>query len=295
MTKILVLGASGMLGFTAFTALQETMNYEVFGTIRNDALLAYFPEKLRDKVIPNVDILNNNHLFVVLNRIRPQVIINCIGIIKQRHEASDPLQILPVNALFPHQLMKLADLCNARVIHISTDCVFKGDKGNYSENDVADAIDLYGKSKYIGELIDNKNAITLRTSIIGHELNSNQSLIDWFLTQTNSVKGYKRAFFSGLPTIELINIIKQYVIPNSNLYGVFHVSSAKIDKFSLLTLVKESYQKNIEIVEDEEFKIDRSLNSSKFFAYTGYNPPSWPNLIMKMKEHYSLYQDSYQK
>jgi dTDP-4-dehydrorhamnose reductase len=171
---------------------------------------------------------------------------------------------------------------DARLIHISTDCVFNGRKGLYKETDLSDAEDLYGKSKFIGELHDLPHAVTLRTSIIGHELNSNDSLVDWFLSQTGTVKGYKKAIFSGLPTVELARVIKDFVMPRTDLQGSYHVSADPIDKYTLLNLIANIYGKEIEIIADEKVHIDRSLNSDKFRQATGYQPPSWPILIEKM-------------
>ncbi|MCF6223386.1 MAG: SDR family oxidoreductase [Flavobacteriaceae bacterium] len=223
-----------------------------------------------------------DELVSVLNRIKPEIVINCIGLIKQLPSAKDPLVALPINAMFSHRLAKLCELINSRLIHISTDCVFSGDKGFYVEEDPSDAHDLYGKSKYIGELHNMQHCITLRTSIIGHELKSNASLVDWFLSQEVEVRGYSEAIFSGMPTVELANVIRDYVIPRSDLYGLYHVSSDPIDKFSLLSLIAKSYDKKINIISDPNIKINRSLDSSKFREQTGFKPKSWDVLINDM-------------
>jgi dTDP-4-dehydrorhamnose reductase len=212
------------------------------------------------------------------------VIINCVGLIKQLATANDPLVVLPVNSMYPHQLAAICEQRGARLVHISTDCVFNGHKGNYVESDLSDATDLYGKSKYIGELNDKPHAITLRTSIIGHELNSSTGLIEWFLSQSGSVKGFKRAIFSGLPTVELARVIKDYVISRPDLYGLYHVSAEPISKFDLLKLVAKIYGKEIEIFPESEFIIDRSLNSERFQSETGYQAPVWSDLVTKMKD-----------
>ena len=186
--------------------------------------------------------------------------------------------------MLPHQLAALCEQHCARLVHISTDCVFDGKKGNYIETDISDAIDLYGKSKFIGELSDKPHAITLRTSIIGHELNSSNGLIEWFLSQTGTVNGFKRAIFSGLPTVELARVIAEYVIPQPNLYGLYHVSAELISKFDLLSLVAKIYGKEIEILPETDVIIDRSLDSSRFRTATGYRAPAWPELIKMMKD-----------
>lgn len=293
MTKVLVLGATGLLGFTVFNELARDANYNVFATLRSSSYLQKFADKYREKLFTNVDVLNTDALLDVLSAVKPDIIINCIGIIKQLDAAFDPLKVLPINSLFPHHLVKLASLFDARVIHISTDCVFSGSKGNYSESDISDAYDLYGKSKFIGELSNYSNAITLRTSIIGHELQSSKSLVDWFLTQSGRVNGYTNAIYTGFPTIEIVNIIKNYVIADKNLSGVYHVSSSAIDKYNLLKLIKETYQKDIEIIQDNSVNIDRSLDSKRFQKITGYVPPSWPELILAMHENYLAHYKSY--
>lgn len=279
--KILILGATGMLGNAVYSVLSAT-EHQVYATLRNATMASHFNASLRNNLISDVDVLNSERLADVLTQVKPDVVINCIGLIKQLDNANDPLVVLPINALFPHQLAISCAKVGARLIHISTDCVFNGRKGLYKEGGISDAEDLYGKSKYIGELHDMSHAVTLRTSIIGHELNSNDSLVDWFLSQTDTVKGYEKAIFSGLPTVELARVIKDFVIPRPELHGLFHVSADPIDKYSLLSLIADIYGKKIDIIADDKVHIDRSLNSDKFRQATGYKPPSWATLIEKM-------------
>jgi dTDP-4-dehydrorhamnose reductase len=281
--KVLVLGVTGMLGSTLFREFSADSNFQVWGTLRNPAGRKYFSEVNQFGLLSHIDVLNTDDLVSVLEQVRPDVVVNCVGLIKQLAEAKDPLTVLPINAMFPHRLAKLCALADARLVHISTDCVFSGRKGMYVEQDVSDAEDLYGKSKYIGELHDAPHVITLRTSIIGHELDSSESLLDWFLSQKGSTKGYVKAIFSGLPTIELTRVIKEYVIPMPELNGLYHVSTVPIDKLSLLKLVAGAYQKEIEIVSDDRIRIDRSLDSTRFQQTTGYVPPSWPELVRIMQ------------
>lgn len=272
-----------MLGSTVFRQFHGNPHFEVWGTLRNPNGAKHFSEDTHGSLIGNIDVLDHDSLVAVLARVRPDVVINCIGLIKQLADAKDPLSALPINAMLPHRIAKLCALSGARLIHISTDCVFSGRKGSYTEEDVSDAEDLYGKSKFIGELHADPNAITLRTSIIGHELGSHYSLVDWFLSQTGPVKGYEKAIFSGLPTVELARVIRDYVIPNPQLHGLYHVSVAPIDKLSLLRLVAGVYEKEIEIIADSQVSIDRSMDSSKFQAATGYVPPSWLELVKSMR------------
>ena len=214
-------------------------------------------------------------------RVRPDVVINCVGLVKQLADAEDPLQAIPINALLPHRLARLCELSGARLVHMSTDCVFAGDKGGYRESDQSDAIDLYGRSKYLGE-VSYPHTITLRTSIIGHELQSAHGLVNWFLSQKTSCNGYTRAIFSGLPTVALAQIVRDVVIPRADLSGVYHVAAQAISKYDLLKLVADIYGKTIEITPSDKLVIDRSLNADRFCEATGYVAPEWSELIKLM-------------
>lgn len=279
--KILILGASGMLGNAALRLFAGDENFDAFGTVRSPHSVTLFPRELRARLIHSLDVENLDGLLRVFDQLKPEVVINCIGLVKQLSEADDPLAAIPINSILPHRLARVCAVAGARLVHMSTDCVFSGSKGMYRESDFADANDMYGRSKFLGE-VDYPNAITLRTSIIGHELSGHRSLIGWFLTQEGKVKGFKRAVFSGLPTIELARVIKDYVIPNEGLRGLYHVSAEPINKFDLLTLVAKAYGKQIDIKADEDFVIDRSLDSSRFRKATGYKPATWVELVNSM-------------
>ncbi|WP_166268181.1 dTDP-4-dehydrorhamnose reductase family protein [Marinobacter caseinilyticus] len=282
--RILVLGVTGMLGSAVFKTLAQDASHEAWGTLRSGAGLAYFTEADHDRLIAGVDVLDHDSLVQVFNRIRPDAVVNCVGLIKQLSNAQDPLIALPINSMFPHRLARLCDLAKVRLVHISTDCVFSGRKGRYLESDVSDAEDLYGKSKYIGELHSYPHAITLRTSIIGQELSSRNALIDWFLGETGSIRGFSKAIFSGLPTVELARVIKDFVLPDKSLAGLYHVAAEPISKLDLLRLVADEYEKEIEIRPDDSVEIDRSLNGHRFSAATGYVAPGWPELIQTMRQ-----------
>lgn len=284
--RVLILGVTGMLGSAVFRTLSRDSEYEVWGTLRSASAVKHFVEQDRVCLLSGVDVLDQDALVSVFERIRPDVVINCVGLIKQLADAKDPLSALPINAMLPHRLARLCGLATARLIHVSTDCVFSGRKGMYAEADLSDAEDLYGKSKFIGELHEVPHAVTLRTSIIGHELGTHFSLIDWFLSQSGPVKGYAKALFSGLPTVELARVMKDYVIPNPELHGLYHVSVEPIDKLSLLKLVAEVYGHKIQIIPDEQVCIDRSLDSSRFRKATGYVPPAWPELVKMMQDQH---------
>jgi dTDP-4-dehydrorhamnose reductase len=288
--KILVLGASGMLGNAMMRVLGDTENLEVFGTIRAASAKFFFPENLAKRLIADCDVENSDSLNAVFVKVKPDIVINCIGLIKQLEQSSDPLKGILVNALLPHRLHKLCSLTRARLVHFSTDCVFNGSVGNYTESSAPDASDLYGKSKFLGE-VGGDNAITIRTSIIGHELQSAYSLLGWFFAQQVQCKGYTRAIFSGLPTTAMAGIVRDYVIPNPKLSGLYHVAAEPISKYELLKIVADVYEKPIDIIPDDSLVIDRSLNAERFTVATGYRAPSWPILIQAMR-HNKLPEDS---
>lgn len=282
---VLVLGASGMLGNAAMRVFSEEPGYNVYGTVRNAASIRHFPAPLQERLVAGVEADSADHLLTAVARFRPDTIVNCVGVIKQFEASNDPLVALPLNAILPHRLARLSQACGARLVHISTDCVFDGRRGGYREEDVADATDLYGRSKLLGE-VDYPNAITLRTSIIGHELNGNHALVDWFLSQEGSINGFAKAVFSGLTTVELSRVIARQVIPRTDLRGLYHLSADPISKHDLLSLVAEIYGKRIDIVRCEEPVIDRSLSSERFRAATGYTPPDWRTLVRTLREFY---------
>jgi dTDP-4-dehydrorhamnose reductase len=279
---VLVLGASGMLGSVMLRFLASSPGIRVVGTVRSSASANLLAPHLQPLLVPDVDADNMDSVMQVFASVRPDVAVNCIGVVKQIAAAQDPLTVIPANALLPHRLARLCAVARARLIHISTDCVFSGSKGMYVEDDVADAKDLYGRSKHMGE-VDYPHAVTLRTSIIGHELNSAHGLIEWFLSQQGFAKGYRRAIFTGLTTVELSRVIREVVIPRDDLRGVYHVAARPINKHDLLTLVAETYQKTIAITPDDTLAIDRSLNGDRFRLTTGYVAPEWPALIAGMK------------
>ncbi len=283
--KVLVLGASGMLGNAVFRLFSESTGYDVTGTIRSDRSKRLFPDFLQTKLLSDIDVESIDSLMHAVGVIKPDVVINCIGLVKQLAEADDPLVAIPINSLLPHRLARLCSVAGARLIHMSTDCVFSGAKGMYLDSDFSDANDLYGRSKFLGE-VDYPNAITLRTSIIGHELDGARSLVGWFLAQSGTVKGFRKAIFSGLPTVEIARVIRDYVIPNPELSGVYHVSADPINKLDLLELLARIYGKSINIQPDDNLVINRSLDSTRFRQATGFKPKSWPELVKIMHDFY---------
>ncbi len=272
-----------MLGNAVLRYFSEDPQWVVKGTTRSASQHNKFPDHVRRNLIDGIEIENSDSLISVLATVKPDVVVNCVGLVKQLSQANDPLVAVPINSLLPHRLAKLCAVAGARLVHVSTDCVFDGAKGNYFESDPPDAYDLYGRTKLLGE-VDYHNCITLRTSIIGRELSSAHSLVDWFLSQNGEVRGYTKAIFSGLPTVELARIIKHYVLPRPKLRGLYHVSTNPISKYDLLLLLAHAFGKSIEIIPDSQVAIDRSLDSRRFRQETGYVPPGWPDLIAQLRD-----------
>jgi dTDP-4-dehydrorhamnose reductase len=280
---ILIFGVGGMLGSAIFRLLSTDNELKVYGTARGEVSQLHLPARLTSCVVGGVDALNADQLAVCLDRIRPDAVINCVGLVKQLEVSNNVLDAVPLNTLLPHRLARLCSLVEARLIHMSTDCVFSGSRGLYTEADTPDAEDVYGRSKLLGEPT-HENTFTLRTSIIGHELSGARSLINWFLSQSGSVRGYTQAIFSGLPTVEIARIIRDYVLPRPELSGLYHVSADPISKFALLRLVADVYKREIAIEPDDSVRINRSLDSSRFRAATGFLPEPWPEMIRRMHD-----------
>jgi dTDP-4-dehydrorhamnose reductase len=235
-----------------------------------------------ERTIAGVDAIDFDSVARAIADVKPDVVINCIGIIKQLKVAKDPIVSLSINSLYPHRLAILCRAAGARMIHISTDCVFSGRKGLYTEDDVSDAEDLYGRTKFLGE-VAGPGCLTLRTSIIGRELHSASGLIDWFLSNRGGkIRGFRKAIYTGFTTQALATIVADVIHRHPELSGVWQVSSEPISKFDLLTLVNEVYHAGIEIEPDDTFKCDRSLNSARFRAAVNFRPPSWPEMISEM-------------
>jgi dTDP-4-dehydrorhamnose reductase len=289
--KILILGGHGMLGHRLWLNLRK--EHETWVTVRQTT--SPFPDRPEfpaKYVRPDVDASNFDQVTRALASIQPDLVINCIGLIKQMgHLARDPIMAISLNALLPHRISLVCRAAKIRMVHISTDCVFSGKRGHYVEADQSDAEDLYGRSKFLGEVAYPPHSVTLRTSIIGRELKTRLGLIEWFLAHQDgeTVQGYQRAIFTGFTTDELSRIIMEHVIPNPELTGLYHVSSDPISKYDLLQITNEAYGRNINILPDDQVAIDRSLDSSRFRQATGYQPPSWREMIREMAENNALY------
>lgn len=283
-----------MIGHVIFRWLSTKPEYEVYATVRSpQGSSERFPQSLQAKIKYDVDTDSLDSVIRALASIQPDIVINCIGLIKQLPLSSDPLSAININALLPHRISLICRTGKARLIHISTDCVFNGNKGMYKETNPSDAEDLYGRTKYLGE-VNYPHCLTLRAPAIGHELKGKHGLLEWFLAQNECANGYKNVRYSGLPTIELARVISDYVLPNQEISGTYHVASRPISKYDLLKLVAKRYGKKIKIVPVDDIIQDRSLDSSEFSAKTGYLAQTWPKLIDSMYEDYAKHLKDYE-
>lgn len=281
MSRALIFGGAGMLGHKLWQVFRD--RFDTWVTIRSN-YSAYASYNLFDpsRTIEGVNVFDFDTVIRAFTIAKPDIVVNAIGIIKQLHEAKDPILSLTINSLFPHRLALLCQAAQARLIHISTDCVFSGRKGGYTETDEADPLDLYGHSKLLGE-VSEANSLTIRTSMIGRELRSCNGLVEWFLNnKEQKIKGYVNAIYTGFPTLILAQIITNIITQWPNLYGLWHVSSSPINKYELLCLLQDIYQVSVEIEPFADFYCDRSLDSTRFREVTGFVPQPWPEMIQAM-------------
>jgi dTDP-4-dehydrorhamnose reductase len=279
--RVLVLGAAGMLGHKLWQICCERFDTWVTARAEYRSVAGY---DLFDPqhFISGVDVTNRDSMLRVLGTVQPDAVVNCVGIIKQLPAAKDPIVSLTINSLFPHRLASLCQVGGIRLIHISTDCVFAGRKGMYREDDVSDAEDLYGRTKYLGE-VSAPHCLTLRTSIIGRELRTGNGLVEWLLSnQGGSVRGFCKAIYSGLTTQTLARVIAETLEQHEQLTGLYHVSSRAIDKYTLLCLIRDEFGVKVDIAPDPSVQIDRSLDGSRFSSTTGFQAPAWPEMIRDM-------------
>jgi len=276
--KILILGGDGMLGHQLLRTW--TGRHDVTVTVRQP-IEAYtrFGLFTPANTVDRLDATDGASVARVLATHRPEVVVNCVGIVKQRSEAKAAIPSIEINALLPHRLREACQASGARLVHISTDCVFSGRAGNYQETDIPDPVDLYGRSKLLGE-VEHAPGLTLRTSIIGLELSRFTGLIEWFLAQRGMIHGFRRAIYTGLTTRELARVIDHVLVHHSDLHGVWQVASAPINKYDLLERLSRRLDgRDIEIVADDTFVCDRSLCGDRFTSATGYTVPSWDMML----------------
>ncbi len=281
--KVLILGGSGMLGHKLWQFFSP--RFDTFATLRSMGEAGATSDIFdRSRALTGLSAESSEDFARAVEKVRPDAIVNCIGIVKQMASSRDPVSSITVNALFPHKLARICHDAGVRLIHLSTDCVFSGRRGNYSEEDIPDAEDLYGRSKLLGE-VDGENCLTIRTSMIGRELTGTHGLLEWFLSQEgNPVRGFRRAIFSGLTTIALSELIAGIITDHTALQGIYHVAAKPISKFDLLSLIKQTYGVDVEINPDETVMCDRSLNGKRFYEATGFIAPSWPEMILRLRD-----------
>jgi dTDP-4-dehydrorhamnose reductase len=284
--KVLILGGTGMLGHLLFRLYSSRDDWDVYATVRSAAdSPKWIDGKYGARVRAGVDALDIESVASAISAIQPDLLINCIAL-KESSAGGVRARLIAINALLPHRLAGICRQRSTRMIHISTDGVFDGKQGMSTEGDLVRISDVYGMTKFLGEVGEDP-CLTLRTSIIGHEVRQRNGLVEWFLRQEGGVRGFTRAIYSGFPTVELARIISDYIVPDGKLSGLYHVSSEPISKYDLLRLIADQYGKKIEIEPWEDPVLDRSLDSSAFRSRTGYTPPSWPDMIRAMHRDYS--------
>jgi len=288
--KLLVLGAGGMLGHQLWLRLGA--RHEVLGTLRADHPGLRRRETPARRLATGVDARSEETLAALLDRERPQVLLNAVGVIKQLPEGNDPETCLRLNSLLPHVLHRLCRGRGIRLVHVSTDCVFSGARGGYREEDPPDADDLYGRSKALGE-VGGPGALTLRTSIIGHELKHRLSLLEWFLAREDEVAGYAGVRWNGVTTVELARLVDEVVLPRPELEGLYQVASEPLSKAGLLRLAARAYGRGVTVVERAEPVNDKTLDGSRFAAATGWSAPAWDDMLAAMRDEWRRHADLY--
>jgi len=276
---ILVLGASGMLGHMLVRVLAP--HHKVFGTTSSPfdstSPLARILE--RDYWLDLVDVRNWESVESAINTSTPAVVINCVGVIKQKMDASTTMDAIFTNSLVPHKLAHICDSSGIRLFHFSTDCVFEGTPGLKYVSDIPNATDLYGTTKRLGEIAYGQS-LTLRTGFVGRQLSGSEGLFEWVRSQKGrAVTGFKNAIYSGLTTMALSGVVRQIIENHPTLVGLHQVASAPINKFDLITQLNNRLNLGLTITADSNFMCDRSLDSTSFISMTGVHIPSWDDML----------------
>jgi dTDP-4-dehydrorhamnose reductase len=288
--KVLVVGGGGMLGHRAVRVL-SARGHEVWASVRGEpSAYEKFGLLPSARWVAGFDAQKPEGLRALIERVRPAVVLNCIGIVKQRSLAKLAIPSIEVNSLFPHRLADVLDEFDARLIQISTDCVFSGSRGGYTEDDLPDPADLYGRSKLLGEVRAAPH-LTLRTSIIGWELGEAHGLLEWFASQRGGrVRGFTGAIYSGLSTTALANLVADLIAAPEMPSGLFNVASEPINKYDLLTRVRDALGWQIEIEAEAQFACDRSLVGTRFEQVSGWRAPSWDAMVAALAEEWTWYE-----
>lgn len=281
--KILVLGASGLIGHKLFQTMKDA-GHDVYGVLHGEK--TSFPEVdflQKDSVIESVDVLDFDKLHGILYAIQPNVVLNCVGITKRKEEVNDPFQAISVNALFPHKLANLAKDMNFRVIHFSTDCVFNGELGNYNEESNTTGEDAYGKTKALGE-IRYPHTLTIRSSFIGRELAGKTELLEWLISENgNTIKGFTQAWYSGVSTIFMAKTVLDIIENYPDISDLYQLAIPEpISKYDLLCLARDAFQLDIEIIPDGNFEIKPTLDGSKLTNAMDLTIPSWQEMMNEL-------------
>lgn len=284
-----MLGAYGMLGHRLLLDLGK--KYDAVGTVRTvrkwDAPI--MDQLSAEKIINGVDASDLSSLRSIIERHRPRYVINCIGIVKQAEAAKDPITSITINSLLPHQLAKMANRAGGTLIHFSTDCVFSGREGHYSQEHIPDPVDLYGRSKLLGEV--SENGVTIRSSLIGREIDSRNGLVEWFLSNRGkAVPGFRRAIFSGFTTHEMANVVEMLIDKRPITNGVWQVAADPVSKFELISKIDAEANTQVKITPNDQVICDRSLDGEMFSRATGYRAPDWDDMIKSMVRDFHLYE-----
>jgi dTDP-4-dehydrorhamnose reductase len=286
MAKVLILGGSGMLGHMLYYLFSTYESLDVFATVRGEVKgSSHIANISCDHIVEGVDALNIKSVEKAIFLVRPDVVINCIAFTGKILNSESVQEMTRLNTCLPHLISSFCTKIDARLIHISTDGVFDGKRGMYQEGDAVWVSDHYGMTKFLGEVVA-PHCLTIRTSIIGHEISGKKSLLEWFLNQEDHIKGFRKVTYSGLTTLELGKIIFQKIIPNNNLFGIYHLASEPISKYDLLQLIGARYGKKIRIEPTDVVVSDRSLDPSLFREKTGYSPPIWKKMLDEMHTNY---------
>jgi dTDP-4-dehydrorhamnose reductase len=275
--RLVVLGGDGMLGHEMVR--RWSADHEVHTTVRGEGFARPYPGSERARLHARVDVRDFPSVSSLLERVRPDAVVNAVGVVKQRREGQEALPCIEINSLFPHRLAGACRDLGCRLVHVSTDCVFSGDRGNYTEEDPCDVHDIYGLTKYLGE-VHGPGCLTLRTSIVGLETHHKTGLIEWFLAQRGTIRGYRGAVYTGITTATMADAVEHLLRDHPDLDGLWHLPSEPITKFDLLKrLARMIGKEDVTIEPDDEFRCDRSLSGAALRARTGYAPPSWDSML----------------
>lgn len=288
--RILVLGGTGLIGNRLTRQLRQ--NADVYASTRTSLVEMPMLENILEpnKWIFGLDATDFQFLESEIKRLKPDVIVNCLGVVKHQINPKNAEATILLNSVLPWRLSGIAEKYDFKLIHLSTDCVFSGETGNYKESSSPDAVDLYGRSKILGEL-NNAHVLTIRTSFVGREIKTFANLFEWVQRcQTTRITGYKRAIYSGLTTQAISEVIEKLIFDFSALTGLWHVSSEPISKYDLICMLNNSLNLKLDIESSEEFFCDRSLDSTAFASKTSLAIPNWITMV----ERYVLEQEWYE-